>query len=81
MLMRSDMLTLATRNGLESLGTTLVRLAALAESVHRADTDRTATNHLSLLREDRHEAHGGASRPVTSPSEVGAGLQHTEVLQ
>ncbi len=80
--MRQGLLGIATHHGLAGLGAAVVRLAALAESAHRADAARAAANDLSLYREDPHEAHGSASRPVTlPPTTEPAGLHHREVLQ
>jgi hypothetical protein len=81
--MQSGLLDIAKQHGLADLGRTLVRLASLAESVHRADAARAAANGLSLHvhREDRHEAQGGASQPVIARATHAADSHHTEVVR
>lgn len=75
--MPSRWLQLATDHGPATLGEAIFRLAAAAEARHRADDARQIANHLSLFRDDGHEAHGSASQPRTPHR---AERPHTEVL-
>lgn len=76
--MQRTWLNILEHGGFDALGAAVLRLAATAEAVHRADLARTAANGLSLCREDDRSTHGRVAQPADPSC---AGSRRTEVAR